>query len=297
MTKNTPLITIGLTCYNAEDTILEALKSAIEQDWNNKEIIIVNDCSKDKSEKKIKDFIKDYDFIKLINHPENKGFPSALNSILKNATGDYIAFFDDDDLSKPNRLSEQYKHLKLYCSKNKTNLVLCYSNRDIQMPGKAMPEEKAYAIGREGLSPFGPVVADYILLNSAPTKFTWGLFGSCTLMAPKEIFNKIGQFDTNFKRCAEWDYAIRASFEGAHFTAVNKELIIQRKTLTSDKSEKISQHFKIKLRHKHKNYLKNKKAYIASLAIAYAGKRQNHVRYYLAKIIAIILAPRTLIKN
>ena len=37
--KESPLVTIGLTCFNCEKTIERALKSAINQDWKNKEII------------------------------------------------------------------------------------------------------------------------------------------------------------------------------------------------------------------------------------------------------------------
>ena len=46
-----PLITIGITCYNAEKTILSAINSAINQDWPNFEIIIVDDFSADGSVK------------------------------------------------------------------------------------------------------------------------------------------------------------------------------------------------------------------------------------------------------
>ena len=46
---NKPLITIGITCFNAEKTIERALLSAINQDWPNFEIIVVDDASTDSS--------------------------------------------------------------------------------------------------------------------------------------------------------------------------------------------------------------------------------------------------------
>ena len=52
-----PLITIALTCFNAEMTIKRALNSAISQTWINKEILVVDDCSIDNSVEIIEDVI------------------------------------------------------------------------------------------------------------------------------------------------------------------------------------------------------------------------------------------------
>ena len=51
-------ITIGITCFNAEKTIALAIESAFNQSWSNKEIIIVDDGSKDRSQKIIQEKIK-----------------------------------------------------------------------------------------------------------------------------------------------------------------------------------------------------------------------------------------------
>ena len=58
-------VTIGITCFNAEKTIKRAILSALSQDWDNKEIIIVDDGSKDKSQEIIEKLysIKKYFFI------------------------------------------------------------------------------------------------------------------------------------------------------------------------------------------------------------------------------------------
>ena len=52
--RKVPLITIGITCFNAENTIANAIKSALNQDWLNFEIIVVDDCSIDNSQNIIK---------------------------------------------------------------------------------------------------------------------------------------------------------------------------------------------------------------------------------------------------
>ena len=95
--QNRPLVTIGIPCFNAEDTIKRAIKCALTQDWPNIEVIIVDDCSTDKSCQIIKKIISQNPRARLIIHDNNKG-PGAVRSlILSEAKGEYIAFFDDDD--------------------------------------------------------------------------------------------------------------------------------------------------------------------------------------------------------
>jgi glycosyltransferase involved in cell wall biosynthesis len=286
------LITIGITCFNAEDTIEKAIKGALQQDWPNLEIIIVDDFSTDSSAEKLCEAVKTDTRIKVITHEENKGFPSALNTIVEHAEGEFIALFDDDDISRNDRLTLQRERIVSYEQEKRTDMILCYSNRDIQMPTDDEPKYSSYAIGRHAPEPFGSMVADYILLYSGVPEYTWGIFGSCTLMARKEVYKKIGKFDPFFRRTAEWDFAVRASFINTHFIAVDQPLILQAKTISSDKSEKISQHYKIELRKKHKNYLKKKHAYLASMAIAYAGNRHHKLKYYTVRILSVLLAPQ-----
>lgn len=290
--ENYPLITIGITCFNAEDTIEKAIKGALQQDWNNLEIIIVDDFSTDSSAEKLREVAKTDTRVRVITHEENKGFPSALNTIVEHAKGEFIALFDDDDISRNDRLTLQRERILSYEQEKNTDMVLCYSNRDIQMPTDDVPKHSSYAIGRHAPEPFGSMVADHILLYSGEPEYTWGIFGSCTMMARRSVYEKIGKFDPFFRRTAEWDFAIRASFINTHFIAVDEPLILQVKTISSDKSEKIAQHYKIALRKKHKDYLKKKHAYLASMAIAYAGNKHHKFKYYTARILSIILAPK-----
>ena len=295
--ENYPLITIGITCFNAEDTIEKAIKGALQQDWLNLEIIIVDDFSTDSSAEKLREVAKTDTRIKVITHEENKGFPSALNTIVEHAKGEFIALFDDDDISRNDRLTLQLERILSYEKEASTDMVLCYSNRDIQIPTDDVPKHSGYAIGRHAPEPFGPMVADYILLYSGAPEYTWGIFGSCTMMARRSVYEKIGKFDPFFRRTAEWDFAIRASFINTHFIAVDEPLILQVKTISSDKSEKISQHYKIELRKKHKAYLSKKRAYLASMAIAYAGNKQHKLKYYTARILSILLAPKIYLRS
>ena len=98
------LVTIGITCFNAEETIKRAIRSALGQDWQNIEILVVDDCSTDSSVEIITKAITNDSRARLIKHVKNCGPAGARNTILDQACGEFIAFFDDDDESMPGRI-------------------------------------------------------------------------------------------------------------------------------------------------------------------------------------------------
>ena len=294
------LITIGITCFNAEKTIERAIRSAQQQDWASLEIIIVDDCSTDRSVAIAENIAAEDPRIRLVKQPENKGYPAALNRIIKEAKGEFIAIFDDDDVSTPSRLEKQYRRLTNYEKQKGADIVFCYSNRYILKKEGATPDQAAKAIGYTEPEPHGTIVADFILWHLSPKPYVWGQFGSCTLLFRKSIISETGWFDENFRRSAEWDMAIRASMIDAHFIAVNDALVTQYKTQTADKAGKTPLVYAKKLRHKHKAYLKNHHAYWASLALAYARyyyTRNKIWRFRFYVLLSCMLAPHLVLPD
>jgi glycosyltransferase involved in cell wall biosynthesis len=293
-----PLITLGITCYNAEDTIELAVRSAIAQDWGNVEIIVVDDASNDGSYKILEQLQKEDTRIRLIRHEENQGYPSSLNTIIEHANGDFIAIFDDDDLSSPDRLTCQYERLVTYEKESGSDKVVCYCNRlAIAVNGETQP---VLAIGRNGVAPFGVMVADFLFFEKKVPGYTFGQFGSCTLFARKTIFRFAGNFDPDFRRCAEWDWAVRLAFLGGHFIAVDKPLVTQRITLSSDKANRIPLYYAIKLRQKYKTYLKQNNMYALSIIMAYVKyyyAKKMRWRFRFALLTALVVGPRATVEH
>jgi putative teichuronic acid biosynthesis glycosyltransferase tuaG len=114
------LISIIMPNYNGERFIKDSIDTILNQTYKNWELLIVDDCSKDKSIEIIKKSYNDKR-IKLIKLYENKGSAYARNKALRQAQGRYIAFLDSDDLWLNNFLEEQMKFLKA----NKASLVYC----------------------------------------------------------------------------------------------------------------------------------------------------------------------------
>lgn len=292
------LISIGITCFNAAETIILAISSALRQDYPHFEVIVVDDGSTDDSCHLISSYIKDKPNVRLVRHEVNKGFPAALNTLIANASGEYIAFFDDDDVSVDNRLSLQIERIKKFEEEMASDKILCYSNRYIVLPGKKEPDHVALSIGRKCPEPSGENVIDFILWHSSARNLTWGLFGSCTLMMKLSFLREIGGFDESFRRSAEWDMAVRAAEAGAFFIAVDIPLITQYKTPTSDKAGNIPLKYAIQLREKHKTYLRQKGVYLASLSLLrfrhYWG-RGYHLKGIIWMAFACLLAPKKIL--
>ena len=292
------LVSIIITCFNSKDTIERTIKSAISQDWPEKEIIIIDDHSTDCSFELISKLSAKEKQISCIRHNSNKGYPASLNSGIRQSKGEFIAIFDDDDDNLKNRISLQIKRIINYEKENQASIILCYSNRDVFKPGSKKCDAKALAIGRKSPEPNGKEVADYIFGFPSNQSKIWGMFGSCTLMVRKNIFKEVGLFDETFRRTAEWDFAIRAAFKGAHFIAVNHSLIKMYKTIGSEKAGKIPLIYSLKLRDKYKNYLISHGFYNCSKLIARSNFYLNKKKLFIGifyRILALIISPKLML--
>ena len=110
MTNITVPITILMSVYNDEIFLEEAIRSILIQTFSNFEFIIIDDGSKDKSLRIIKNF-KDKR-ISLLENNNNIGLSASLNKGMKLSKGKYIARMDADDISLPERLEKQYNFME-----------------------------------------------------------------------------------------------------------------------------------------------------------------------------------------
>jgi glycosyltransferase involved in cell wall biosynthesis len=106
-----PLISIITPSFNSEKYIAETIKSVQLQTYINWEMIIVDDCSFDKTVMIIDDFAQLDSRIHFFQLEKNSGTGIARNYALTKANGIYIAFLDSDDLWKPEKLEKQIDFL------------------------------------------------------------------------------------------------------------------------------------------------------------------------------------------
>lgn len=106
------LVSIITPLYNAEKFIEETIGSVLNQTYKNWEMIIVDDCSTDRSPAIVDSYAKKDSRVRLIKLEENSGAAIARNTAIQHAQGRYIAFLDSDDLWTPDKLEEQIAFMK-----------------------------------------------------------------------------------------------------------------------------------------------------------------------------------------
>ena len=102
-----PYVSIIVPAYNEEKNINNALNSLINLDYPKEkiEIIVVDDCSTDKTVDIVKDYAKRFKYIKLLMHDKNMGNAAhSLNTALKHAKGELFARLDADSVVSPDSL-------------------------------------------------------------------------------------------------------------------------------------------------------------------------------------------------
>lgn len=90
-----PSLAVIVPAYNEEETIEITLDSLIESEYPDKEIIVVNDGSTDRTEEKVKPYVEEHSYINLISQ-ENQGKGAALNTALESTEAELVACVDAD---------------------------------------------------------------------------------------------------------------------------------------------------------------------------------------------------------
>lgn len=102
-------VSVIMTFYNEEKYLSKAIDSILAQTYSAWELIIVNDGSTDKSPEIVKNYTDSR--IKYYSYTPNKKKAYANNVGLENAQGEYILFFDADDIACPNMIASQVEYL------------------------------------------------------------------------------------------------------------------------------------------------------------------------------------------
>ncbi len=179
-----PLVTIGIPNFNYSRYILLALESIIIQDYENIEVIIVDDCSTDNSVQVIEHWISNYNGkrkISFTRNPRNLGLTKVCNILLNQATGKYFQPLDADDVLLPGKISSQVALLE-----NDTGAAFIYSDALVIDENGNISEESYLARIRydkdrmpvgsihEQLMEFNFVCLPTVLVNTAKARAVGG---------------------------------------------------------------------------------------------------------------------------
>lgn len=178
-------ISIIVPVYNVEQYVGECIESILSQSFNNIELILINDGSKDNSGSICDEYTKKDNRIKVI-HKKNEGVSIARNIGIKNASGKYIAFVDSDDIVG----KEIYTTMLQAIEESDSDLVMCryekvYSNRNNELAIEPL---------REGLYDKEQIFNNLILdmIGNDPLDMSKPLImgSTCRCLYKKDIIDK-----------------------------------------------------------------------------------------------------------
>jgi len=184
-----PKVCVIIPTYNRADFLYSAINSVLHQTYQDFEIIIVDDASKDNTQEIISRFHDKR--IKYLNHESNKGEAAARNSGILYSNSQYIAFLDDDDEWFPEKLRLQVDILE----KSMSKVGLVYSGYVVIDRNTQKILHKRIPMQR------GPVYEDMLYRNfiGAPS----------TVILRRECIERIGLFDENIAYGLDHDLWIR----------------------------------------------------------------------------------------
>jgi glycosyltransferase involved in cell wall biosynthesis len=231
-----PLVTIGITAFNAADSVASAVASALAQTWRPIEVVAVDDCSNDGTAEILTSLAARHPEIRVFRNQVNGGEAVSRNRILTEARGEFVAFFDDDDYSLPERVEAQLHRILAYEREFADGAhVICHTaRRQRYLDGR---ERVAPTMGqREGRrAPAGLAVAQRILLGT-PLANGYGACATCCQMARLTVYQALGGFDPQFRRSVDTELNIRLAKADGHFVGIARPLVVQTMTKTSDKT-------------------------------------------------------------
>ena len=191
-----PFFTVIIPLYNKEKFIENTLKSVFNQTFTDFEILVVNDCSTDKSLEIVKNL--DNSKIKIIQHKINKGLSASRNSGIINANADYLVFLDADDLLKPNYfekikfLIDNFPQAGLFA----TNYEEVYHRNYAVKPHLALSE-----FNKDG------IIEDFFLTNLQQP-----IYCQSSICVRKNVFEKIGLYNEKINYSEDVDFNIRSNY-------------------------------------------------------------------------------------
>lgn len=169
-----PLVSVVIATYKRSGLVPRAIESVRKQTYRNVEILVVDDGSPDNT-RAVVESIPD-DRIRYIRHEKNKGLPAARNTGIRAAQGEYIAFLDDDDEWREDKLEKQLQAVENYdavvCGALISGRMRVLHNR----PNVTLDDLRNYIPDPSGLLVKANVIKDLLFDESLKLGEDWDVF-------------------------------------------------------------------------------------------------------------------------
>jgi glycosyltransferase involved in cell wall biosynthesis len=198
-----PLVTVIIPTYNRGWILKEAIDSVLSQDFEDFELIVVDDGSTDNTIDILDGYANDI----IVLRQGNRGVSAARNAGIAYASGQFIAFLDSDDLWLPGKLSRQVDFFK-----SNPNALICQTEELWIRSGKRVNPKHRHK-----------KFSGMIFKHSLPLC----IVSPSAVMLKKSLLGKTGVFDESFPACEDYDLWLRISCKYPVFL-IDTPLIIKR---------------------------------------------------------------------
>lgn len=194
--NNKPLVSGIIIFLNGEAFIQEAIESVFAQNYDNWELLLVDDGSTDASTAIALDYAQKYpEKVRYLEHEnhQNQGMSASRNLGLQHAKGEYIGFLDADDIWLPEKLEQQVAILKSH-----PEAAMIYGRTQIWYSWTGNPEDSK-------LDHFYDLGVQPSTLVEPPTLLTLYIKGgvqtptTCNALMRRQVFDEIGRFENTFR--------------------------------------------------------------------------------------------------
>lgn len=199
------LVSVIIPTYKNRGGLQVSILSALEQDYKDLEIIVVDDNAPDsegrRSTEEVMKAFEEESKVIYIRHPENRNGAAARNTGIKASKGDYIALLDDDDLFLPGKIEKQVKYLEEH---PEYDAVYCLAKRNGKPYGNDVSE--------------GDCTREMLMLQTC-------IYTPCQMFR-REALMKINGYDESFRRHQDYDLLLRF-FHAGYKIGCLKEILTE----------------------------------------------------------------------
>lgn len=208
------LVSIIIPCYNSENWIKETIQSALDQTYNNKEIIVIDDGSTDNSLEIIKKFEGNINWYSW----DNKGGCAARNKGFELSKGSFIQFLDADDILDPRKIQLQIETI----GQNSKSIATG--------PYKILGDKGNYSIQECGN--YRPLTTSLSgidwLIKKLETGSCWATLPHCFL-TPRVLIEEVGPWDETLKINQDGEFFSRILIEADTVEFVSESIVYYRR--------------------------------------------------------------------
>jgi glycosyltransferase involved in cell wall biosynthesis len=203
-------LTIIIPVYNDGNTLRRAVISALNSNYSNFEVIVVDDGSTDGGIDNISDLLGINSNLLLVTQ-ENKGLAAARDAGIKKSSGKWVTFLDADDEIDENKVREQ---VNVLTELSDINTIVFTGVKMINESGN-----ERYVCCNENINKAIDITDEYCKRNVRPP--------TASFMFSRSLYNEIGGFKLDLKAGTEEDYLARLIANGVTIKLIAKPMYIQ----------------------------------------------------------------------